>query len=557
MRTVSAFLLYVFLLNNAFTQLIQPESNNERRLDSTIGEFFDQNRSIGEPANKTFYQYHDNGEVAVIDHESESISSFSQRTTIYQRQSQEIYSREGILIEQLINSVRLDGQTGELIDSTWQKIRYNDYGLQIAEIWAQLKIYNGEAYFSRTKHITSYDTLGKIQEEIDSTWIIDQEVWEPQSKSTYTYDSIHHKLVQKENDIWDGRWVQDLKWDYVYDNNERKVEDLYYEVFGFPWTEDSPWTLVNKVEYSYDSIENKMTSFTFGWNYDFYEVRLNGKQEYTYDSRGNTLSHTQFELYDTANFTPTFKSKYGYNSDDQVIRNEFHKWDTNTSEFVNFRKWEYHFDAQGYKTFESFFQRETNIEPLVLINKRVWTYDADHNLLARLVCFTDEQTGEFKIAHKGEYTYDAIGRMINYIGYELDRETDKIVPSFRNDYVYFFEGNKTIFTGMEWDKQTKEWKNASKTTAYYTIEFPTSLVPQNEFQFQVFPNPASNFIMVKTGNLERPVTLELFEMTGKKIITKEIVGSIQLPVSHLPTGIYVGKFTYQGQSMTTKVQIRK
>jgi len=55
--------------------------------------------------------------------------------------------------------------------------------------------------------------------------------------------------------------------------------------------------------------------------------------------------------------------------------------------------------------------------------------------------------------------------------------------------------------------------------------------------FEIFPNPTQDFFWVKNLNLSA-VEIQLFDLFGKKVFEKEVVGDIEISVEQFPKGVY-------------------
>ena len=67
---------------------------------------------------------------------------------------------------------------------------------------------------------------------------------------------------------------------------------------------------------------------------------------------------------------------------------------------------------------------------------------------------------------------------------------------------------------------------------------PLSVQDLHENKLSISPNPASDFIVI--GNLKEPTIFKIYDLTGKKIIEKELSASQnQVDVSLLATGTYL------------------
>jgi hypothetical protein len=83
----------------------------------------------------------------------------------------------------------------------------------------------------------------------------------------------------------------------------------------------------------------------------------------------------------------------------------------------------------------------------------------------------------------------------------------------------------------------------------YEVGMATAIA-QNENTIEIYPNPASEIIQIKTS---RPLQLTLFDASGKRIRDFQIMGNTQLDVSDVEPGLY---FLSSGGASVQKVIIR-
>lgn len=85
-----------------------------------------------------------------------------------------------------------------------------------------------------------------------------------------------------------------------------------------------------------------------------------------------------------------------------------------------------------------------------------------------------------------------------------------------------------------------------------------SLSVKNKLQneFNIFPNPANNYLNIKIANLREEATFTIIDISGKKQIIKQIDQNsghiVQIDVSNLPNGYYILKFESQNSKQISK-----
>lgn len=124
------------------------------------------------------------------------------------------------------------------------------------------------------------------------------------------------------------------------------------------------------------------------------------------------------------------------------------------------------------------------------------------------------------------YTYDSQGRLA----------TEYYESVYKLEFAYDAEGNL-----------------ADKALTNYT---DISITKQIEYQdgIEVFPNPVSNMLTIRTQNKEHLSTVELIDIAGRKITTvTPNVSEIKLNTSALEKGVYMLHIIVDGMHQVTRI----
>jgi len=78
--------------------------------------------------------------------------------------------------------------------------------------------------------------------------------------------------------------------------------------------------------------------------------------------------------------------------------------------------------------------------------------------------------------------------------------------------------------------------------SYFDFDFGVSVPKLKQEQIAIYPNPASNVFTITNENLKIGNKIEIFNLQGQKILTKELNSQTQtIDISKIPTGIYIYK----------------
>ncbi|HLW63245.1 MAG TPA: T9SS type A sorting domain-containing protein [Flavobacterium sp.] len=81
----------------------------------------------------------------------------------------------------------------------------------------------------------------------------------------------------------------------------------------------------------------------------------------------------------------------------------------------------------------------------------------------------------------------------------------------------------------------------------------TSVKQNNILELSLFPNPATEVLYI-TSNTDSQKDVQLFDMTGKKVLN--VTTTSQINIAHLRAGIYIAKITENGKTATRKIIIK-
>lgn len=160
-------------------------------------------------------------------------------------------------------------------------------------------------YKYATKDVYTYNSSNQLTISIRYNANYNGEAWDedPAFTSTYTYDDAN-RLIKKYTDYTS----EAVEYNFKYDSNNNLIEAISSH------GSDSNLTPGEKVEYTYDSNNNKTSRIDYRYAWLLEEFVPEIKYEMTYDSNNNILSNT-FSSYNekTSEFELKEKETYAYN----------------------------------------------------------------------------------------------------------------------------------------------------------------------------------------------------------------------------------------------------
>ena len=133
--------------------------------------------------------------------------------------------------------------------------------------------------------------------------------------------------------------------------------------------------------------------------------------------------------------------------------------------------------------------------------------------------------------------------------------SDLILPySFSDDDGTIFYNN--MLTGAvfyEWDNTLNEWVKEGKVTYYYSEQYVNSVPEAYRVELSVYPNPFSTYVSFNISGNYNEIILEIFDIQGRKIISKEIKNGENVNMEGLNTGMYFYNLTIDGEKLNGKL----
>ena len=103
-----------------------------------------------------------------------------------------------------------------------------------------------------------------------------------------------------------------------------------------------------------------------------------------------------------------------------------------------------------------------------------------------------------------------------------------------------------------WSQEIMDWKLIEKEVNYYSGFTPLGIDSKLELSsFQVFPNPAYDFIKIVSENLLQ-IEAEIYNIQGSIIKRQFLYSGETIPVSDLKPGVYLLKAKSDNETLTTK-----
>jgi hypothetical protein len=381
--------------------------------------------------------------------------------------------------------------------------------------------------------------------------------------------SANDKVIGEENYSWDSsinNWKLDLKSDIGYDERGNQNEVNSYAIDEFT----KAYYLFRHTDFYYD--KNNRDSLIVQNEYSSISEKLEplAKIEYVKNADGNELKHTEYlRNYDSNtgvySFVPSEQYFITYHTDGRPLGLVLAYWDATSGEFINYRK-----DDNTYNEFDQntmFLSNKWNATTRKWTPqaKNVFTYPTSYHYEAfntlKLYLF---ESNTWVLRRDVTQSYDANGNWEWFISmkdsgsgmageYNIEFTHDLTIPY---NQILTFEPD-SHHKNMPLTLKTYQWKNSwvvkSLSTYYYTQQEMSGVSKTLRDDTKIFPNPAKNFITVKTDGNASNNMIELYNLQGSKVLSTVLTNDNKVNIEHLAKGAYIYKMNASNGCFTGKI----
>jgi len=390
------------------------------------------------------------------------------------------------------------------------------------------------------RELYTYDGNGNmtslVMYEFDSTEM--KILLEGKETVTYNPQGYPTEVVMIEWDEESSQWVNSMKFELVYDGQGMLLQNLTY------YWDEGQWVLMVQIDMTYDG-GVLVEELWYHWDEDSAKLILFSKDELIYDDGKLTTLNSYWM--DEGDWMLSDITTYEYDANGNMTLELLQSQDWFTEEWIDYSKTIWTYDASNRVISEEYWNSEMNMQTFQFEMVRQWlwlyTWDADGNMIEEVDQVWNEDAGEWQNDWKYVWAFNK--------NYTIN---DLYVP-------YWFQGNiygedsdlmfwhmpvtitQSEYVGGQWVERIRE-------TAYYS-EFgsggPTGIEDMNKAPVAVFPNPASEFISFSWDEKYTRLDLELYDLTGKQVLTRSIVNNAAIRVDDLTRGLYIYKLSNNDQ----------
>lgn len=371
-----------------------------------------------------------------------------------------------------------------------------------------------------TKVEYTYNANYDITLRIESNWdtIMNQWVYAHKSENTYTANNDISLNLEYDWDINTGQWeysINGAKTAYFYNGSNRLDTTIFYTWDNLA----NQFKYVRKDVFIYDANNYLVTNLIYGLNVATQQWVYSTKYEYTNDNAGNPLTEIHYS-WDTFTSQWYEETKYitTFNANNQETSTIYQTFNDSTSLWQSWGKDESTYDANGNYITNKFY-------PWDNINSQWGNYEN-----------YDELTYDINYTYNDVY----VPHLINFV---FD-DTPFNVPT---------PGNVMLSVRQD-ELNGNIWNTFYELHLYYSLNNINAISDTHTQKIKVYPNPTDGILM--TDIPFDNATLNIRDMQGREVLTKNLNKYEQTSLHTLATGIYLCRISSDNYTYNFKLVVR-
>ncbi|MCU4165699.1 T9SS type A sorting domain-containing protein [Carboxylicivirga caseinilyticus] len=331
-------------------------------------------------------------------------------------------------------------------------------------------------------------------------------------------------LIVKSWSANEEQWVVDSKKELSYSSDE-----LIYQIITSLKEENSDdFIFSNKAEYTYNDNGNMAKELYQDWDISSNLWQNSYKGEYNYSEEGNCISEVFSDFY--SEWITSYKFEYSYNNEGQRILELDYNWEEN--QWVVYAKEDLTYDINGKLVNKYGYYWDNSTSQWATSYCFSFNYDENDNIKQFIYQIWDEDSSNWVNNLKYEYTYD----LTIYESSIICPPLGWFAPVSSN---YELINKPLEFIMHKWDISSANWVSSKKGSYYYSKDEELSINMTADKKLLIYPNPVVDYINFVLLDKYEFVLFELFDIHGRKIISKKIEDNDIIDLCALRKGLYI------------------
>lgn len=346
--------------------------------------------------------------------------------------------------------------------------------------------------------------------------------------------------------------------EYFYGSSNLLDSIVFQEIYA----SSGVWTYDWKEAFTYNADDLVSVYTNYGWESNIENWEPEHKEEFFYDANHNDTLQMIYDWNELSlAWDIIYKTLKTFNTDNSIEQAMTYNWDSFGATWFVSSKDDYSYNLAGL-LLEKISSNWTGTDwQNSMKTERI--YSADNKLLEEVEYYWQDTV--WGPSYKSRYSYDNDGHVENVANESWDDMTsiwmDEVLLTLTHDnnwllsdlvLPHFFDDEEVylFFSAMLTDYSAEifingMWLDYMAIDTYYSqIEY-TGNEPVEESNIKVYPNPTSDNIRIDLGSANVSSMINLYNIVGTKLISKEVNGSDLLDLSNLPNGIYI--LTMEGE----------
>jgi hypothetical protein len=344
---------------------------------------------------------------------------------------------------------------------------------------------------------------GYLLEETYAEWSDDLLDWKPSQREVNSYlpaGSISSKVIM----VWDEvslDWQMLSRTLYTYLPNQRLDQEEYQD-----WAGPGPiWTTYARAVYQYDA------------SYRLEEILRNW-----YEPLGN-------------DWLPWQRETYHYGPADLVAELSQFVWETLDQNWRINSQYQYVYNANGERIMETNSYYDVWTMALIPSYRETFEYDVAGNMVSTTFNYWDELQGGFSPEDRRDFEYD-LNTPLSAIQFPHIWDEDFIL-------------NNKLLRLRIFSYANGSWQENFFADFHYS-PVVTSLASESKQAIRVYPNPASDYLVMALPAGSTGGQLTILHAAGQPVLQERInAEQTTLSLRHIPAGIYVLQYRAEGEAM--------
>ncbi len=368
--------------------------------------------------------------------------------------------------------------------------------------------------------------------------------WRNSDKEEYFWNENGQEIMN----ISSGWMIEDMLWyEYIKTENSYDALGRISEILT-QQRDGGDWFLLSKTAFSYDS-KSITTAIVYVRDLESNTWIEYIKYEYAFSTDGKLETIIVYGNFDTPTvWQKAEKYEYSYNGDGDMETEVLLWWDEETNSWDNQEMYEYFYEGSGVLTMEQWSTWNSFESTWFTSSKVTFSHDDYNNISGYMEYWWESSINDWLIEEKCDYSYDN-----SFTFDQLLLPTSQTMYFFAFDILIF---RHMLLTEMVYESDDTDWLEDNRTTYYYSGLNSSGVGENSQVNPSIYPNPATNYFTVDLGNSMETVSIELFDVQGRLVLSTKVASKDEVSVAQLDKGIYLYKLigeqkTYSG-SMVIK-----